>query len=189
MSLPDFLLQAWSLKDEARSGWALRGIREPESVADHSWGTALLCFLYAPQEGVDRERAVAMALVHDLAEAETGDMARGTVAPAEKARREREAMDRLAGLAAGAEERQRAAGLRRLWEEYEGRVTREAVFVRDMNLIDMCLQALRYELQGRRGGAQKLDEFFDTSEPRLGTATGRELFARVRDAYRGARRE
>lgn len=63
------------LKDVARSGWVLRGIERPESVADHSWGTAYLCLLLAPA-GIDRERSVAMALVHDLAEVETGDIPR-----------------------------------------------------------------------------------------------------------------
>lgn len=75
---------AFRLKDEPRGGWVLRGVSAPESVADHSWGTAFLCLLYAAEAGVDRDRAVAMALIHDLAEAETGDI----VARADAADRE-----------------------------------------------------------------------------------------------------
>src|SRR5690606_5214441 len=75
---------AFRLKDEARGGWLLRGVRDPESVAAHSWGTALLCLLYADDAGVDRDRAMVMALVHDLAEARTGDV----VARADAADRE-----------------------------------------------------------------------------------------------------
>ncbi|HUZ18272.1 MAG TPA: HD domain-containing protein, partial [Spirochaetia bacterium] len=48
----DALLRIYGLKDEPRAGWVLRGIRDPESVADHSWGSALLCHLYAAEAGV-----------------------------------------------------------------------------------------------------------------------------------------
>ena len=187
----ELLLRAYALKDEPRAGWLLRGISDPESVADHSWGTALLCLLFAAEEGVDRGQALAIALVHDLAEAETGDVpARAEPAgnPGEKARREREAMERL--LAGGD-----GAGVRRLWEAYEERSSREALFVRDMNLVDMCLQALKYEREGRHepadGGASDgaLDEFFATSRPRLSTATGRRLFAGALALYEAAKRE
>jgi len=46
-------LEAYRLKDTVRAGWVLRGIRDPESVADHSWGTALLCMIYGPSAGID----------------------------------------------------------------------------------------------------------------------------------------
>ena len=82
------------------------------------------------------------------------------------------------------------AGLRRLWEAYEGRASREALFVRDMNLVDMCLQALKYEREGRAGDAPgALDEFFASSGPLLSTATGRRLFERALDLYEEAKRE
>lgn len=69
MSQIDVLLEAYELKDELRSGWQLRKIADPESVAAHTWGTATLCLLFADEAGIDRGRAVSMALVHDLAEA------------------------------------------------------------------------------------------------------------------------
>ncbi len=37
------------------------------------------------------------------------------------------------------------AEIRSLWDEYEDSRTATALFVRDMNLIDMCAQALLYE--------------------------------------------
>ncbi len=91
----DTLLTLYRLKDEPRTGWQIRGIVEPESVAGHSWATALL---YAEDAGVDRDHAVAMALVHDLAESVTGDVATRVhdadraVSVAEKQVRERAAM-------------------------------------------------------------------------------------------------
>ena len=189
------LATAWfRLKDEARAGWVLRGVHEPESVADHSWGTAMLCLLYAEDAGVDRDEAIRMALLHDLAEAVTGDVvARAdaedrTVSEADKARREDTAISAL--LPAGFE------ALRAEWQAYEDKVDAVAVFVRDMNLIDMCLQAVVYQHQGRydqrvvvpsRGGYTHLDEFFVSARNRLGTAVGRRLYTHLESRYRAVR--
>ena len=64
---------AGALKRVRRRGWVLRGVTEPESVADHSFRTALLALVLARDDSFDRGRCVAMALVHDLAEAVVGD--------------------------------------------------------------------------------------------------------------------
>jgi putative hydrolase of HD superfamily len=216
----DFLLKALELKDEARSGWELRGVRGPESVADHSWGTALLCWLYAPsggraeqapadtegpdaaEKGIDRERAVLMALVHDIAEAEMGDVATRVhaserrMSAAEKRGRERAAFDTVRDLLDQSPEgggAPRAQELEALWAEYEAGETETARFVRDMNLCDMCLQALFYERGKRYDPAEaspaflhfeRLDEFFETSRGRLSTAAGWKLFRELEQRYR-----
>ena len=191
----DSFVLSLQLKSEIRSGWALRGVRSPESVADHSLGTAYLCLLYAGEAGVERARAVEMALVHDIAEAVTGDVATrvasmndATVAD-EKRRRESEAVDQL--LAEGG---QGGNLVRALWEEYEESVTPTALFVRDMNLIDMCAQALVYEA-GTHYDVETpspnfpqfegMDEFFATTRPRISTAVGLRLFGEITERYNG----
>jgi putative hydrolase of HD superfamily len=183
MSSPSIesLLGMYRLKAEPRRGWLHRGIDTPESVADHSWGTALLCLLFAEQEGVDPGRAVQIALVHDLAEAVTGDIIVSSrqIAPEmaldDKARLEREAMDQLVD----------AGKVRRLWESYEAQSSHEARFVRDMDLLDMCLQALAY--RRRDPDLHGLDEFLVSAEPRIVTATGRRLWQQALRAYEKAR--
>jgi putative hydrolases of HD superfamily len=198
-----FLEEAWQLKDQVRSGWLLRGVPEPESVADHSWGTALLVALFGEGEGVDRTRALEIALLHDVAEARTGDTPTRVrpedrqVTPEEKRRREYEAMDEiLASIRAcptGGGQKA-AEWVMERFSEYEERHTPEARFVADMNLIDMVLQALRYRRADRydkasdaldpaKGEFPGLSEFFATAEPRLSSDTGRRLFATIRDAY------
>ncbi len=192
-----FLEEAWRLKDQVRAGWLLRGVPDPESVADHCWGTALLVALFGEREGVDRTRALEIALLHDLAESRTGDIPTRVrpedrqVTPEEKRRREYEAMEAiLAPIRSG----QTAGWVMERFSEYEERRTSEARFVADMNLVDMVLQALRYRREGRydratdaldpaKDGFPGLSEFFATAEPRLSTDTGRRLFATIRDAY------
>ncbi|GAA0536285.1 HD domain-containing protein [Halorubrum ejinorense] len=196
----DAVLAAYDLKDERRTGWQLRGVDEPESVAAHSWGVAYLVTalgdrLAADLPGVDLDRALRLAVVHDVAEAETGDVATradstaGAVDPEAKEATEREAMRDLAGPLP---ERVRDA-----WEAYEARDSPEAVLVKECDLLDTCLQAVAYERDDRydpeRGEPDAfreyddLDEFFATSEPRLRTDAGRALFAAIRERYRAAR--
>jgi putative hydrolase of HD superfamily len=70
-----FLHQIGRLKAAKRTGWLDRGVpnEEAESVADHSFRTAILAWLAAGEE-LDRDKVLKLALVHDLAEALTGDI-------------------------------------------------------------------------------------------------------------------
>ncbi|MBB6090894.1 HD family hydrolase [Halobacterium salinarum] len=187
----DSLLEWFDLKDEIRTGWGLRNIDAPESVAAHTWGTASLCLLYADKEGVNRQKSVMMALIHDLGEARTGDIAtraedgRQTTPTSEKEAAERSAVTDLV-------EPFRDTKLLSLWEEYEARDTPTAQFVKDMDLIDNCLQALKYESQGRYDEAEandhfvefeNLDEFFATAAPRFRTDLGQGLFEQIKSQY------
>ncbi|MGM0448666.1 MAG: HD domain-containing protein [Methanobacteriota archaeon] len=194
------VLAAYDLKDERRTGWQLRGVDEPESVAAHSWGVAYLVVTLGDRfredlPGVDLDRALRLAVVHDVAEAETGDVATRADSTADAVDREAKvAAERkaMAALAGPLPERVRDA-----WEAYEARDSPEAVLVKECDLLDTCFQAVVYERDDRydpeRGdpGAFReyddLDEFFATTEPRLRTGTGTELFAAIRERYRAAR--
>ncbi|MDZ5812586.1 HD domain-containing protein [Halorubrum sp. AD140] len=196
----DALLDAYALKDERRTGWQLRGVEAPESVAAHAWGVAYLVLALgdrfrADLPGLDLDRALRLAVVHDVAEAETGDVATRAdptadpVDPEAKEVAEREAMVDLAGPLPDR--------VRDAWEAYEARESPEAVLVKECDLLDVCLQAVIYERDDRYDPAagdpdafreyDDLDEFFATAEPRLRTDTGRALFATLRDRYRDAR--
>lgn len=181
---------ALALKDEPRRGWVQHGVAAPETVAAHSWGTAFLCLLFADAAGVDRDHAVAIAVLHDLAEAETGDIAARLhhadreVSESAKRRLEERAMTRL--LPGG------LAELHAMWKEYETRANPAARFVREMNLIDMCLQALRYERLRRydanvvvasAGGHRHLDEFFLGARAKLETPLAKRLMDEIHTRY------
>jgi 5'-deoxynucleotidase YfbR-like HD superfamily hydrolase len=72
--LLEFLRNAGDLKMIPRTGWVQAGIKEPESVADHSFRMTLLAMVLSDQMGLDTEKVVRMALIHDLAESRTGDL-------------------------------------------------------------------------------------------------------------------
>jgi putative hydrolase of HD superfamily len=72
-----FIHEAGSLKLTPRSGWMKIGIKMPESVAEHSFRTALIAFILALKSGESIEkacRAATAALFHDLHEARTTDL-------------------------------------------------------------------------------------------------------------------
>lgn len=147
------LLGALALKALPRAGWVRRGVPGPESVAAHSWGVSWLALVLLPP-GLDRERALTYAVLHDLPEARVGDLTPHDGVPREeKARRERAAMAALcAALPDGG--RWLAA-----WEAYEAQADPEARFVRQLDRLDMALQAVAYQ----RAGGGDLTEFLDSA--------------------------
>lgn len=68
----DFAYASAMLKSTPRSGYAFLGTGH-ESVAEHSWGTAVIGYMLARMAGADTARTVHLCLFHDLHEAATGD--------------------------------------------------------------------------------------------------------------------
>ncbi|MDP2973712.1 MAG: HD domain-containing protein, partial [Candidatus Diapherotrites archaeon] len=71
----NFFQTAGKLKEVKRQGWLVKGVKDSESVADHSFMLALMAMLFAEEEKLDANKAMRMALVHDLPEALCGDIA------------------------------------------------------------------------------------------------------------------
>src|SRR2546425_10720465 len=76
-SLEDFWQLLERLKLEPRRGWKEKlRLSHVESVADHSYGVAMLCLFQGwSRGGYDLERLLKLALIHDLDEAITGGFA------------------------------------------------------------------------------------------------------------------
>jgi len=135
------------LKDLYRQGWLQSGVpaERCESVAAHTFGVALLALWLAPVHfpHLDLLKVVQMALIHDLGEAFVGDLTPADGVPAEeKHRREAQAVTRLLeGLP-------NAADLLALWQEYEAAETPEARLVRQLDRLEMGLQAAGYQSAG-----------------------------------------
>ena len=67
------LVQAGKLKQETRHCFIDK--TRKESVADHSWRTALMAFLLKNEfPEVNSEKVISMCLIHDLGESFTGDI-------------------------------------------------------------------------------------------------------------------
>jgi putative hydrolase of HD superfamily len=141
--LIDFLSTVGRLKRLPRTGWMEAGIKEPESVADHSFRTAVLAMVLADLEGLDSDKAMRMALLHDLAEAETGDLTpdQKSEMGAAYASEERRASERILSTLPKA----LSGAYTSLLVEYNRGESAEALAVARADRLEMLLQALEYE--------------------------------------------
>lgn len=132
-SLPEeasLLLVLDRLRDEVRANPLGQGERR-ERVAEHSWFVAVAVPLLAgfSPEPIDVARATLLAVVHDLAEAFTGDTFAFGPDVAGQRVREHLAMDAL-----DVESRSAAiTTLVGLWRDYEDQATPEARFVKGLD--------------------------------------------------------
>ena len=148
--LIDFIAEVGKLKRLPRTGWVESGVPDPESVADHSFRVALISLVLADEKGLDSLRAVRMALIHDLAEAETGDLTPGQKEADLRGftRAEGVAMTKLLEkLPETIRETYIAA-----WREFSEASTEEARLVRDADKLEMVIQASEYQGEGGDGG-------------------------------------
>ncbi|MGV8176227.1 MAG: HD domain-containing protein [Candidatus Bilamarchaeaceae archaeon] len=70
----DFIFESGQLKLVKRSGWWVAGIKDPESVADHSYRAAVIAFVLADMEGADPHKLASALLFHDLPESRIQDL-------------------------------------------------------------------------------------------------------------------
>jgi putative hydrolases of HD superfamily len=157
-----------------RTGWLLRGVVEPESIAEHSFGVCLVATLLiddlrAKGVEVDGERVLRMALVHDAAEAFTGDIPM----PAKTEKLDAVLEETEALLLSRVLSKPQLT----LWMEAEEGHTLEARIVKAADKVQMLIKALTYEQQ-RRG---RLDEFWASTKNRrhMDLDFARELFAEL----------
>ncbi|MGH9768539.1 MAG: HD domain-containing protein [Blastocatellia bacterium] len=161
--LISFLAELMRLKSVPRIGWLLRGVRDVESVASHSFGVAVVAMLLADRARargveVNVERLLRMALLHDMTESRTGDLPstikryfdKASIKAADE-RIAKEMLTRLGDLSESYLE---------LWFDYEHRASIESRLVKAADKLDLLLQSREYE----KGGARSLQEFWDTAD-------------------------
>ncbi|KAM4125742.1 hypothetical protein ACB094_01G333300 [Castanea mollissima] len=163
----DFLSLCHRLKTTKRAGWVKRDVKDPESIADHMYRMGLMALIASDIPGLDRDKCIKIAIVHDIAEAIVGDITPSDgISKEEKSRREREALDHMCKLLGGGS---RAQEIGELWLEYEENSSPEAKIVKDLDKVEMILQALEYENEQ----GKDLDEFFQSTAGKFQTELGK----------------
>lgn len=144
----DFVMELDRLKAVTRKVKPI-GLDRYENSAEHSWQIALFAVALAPYASgtPDIGRVMAMLLVHDIGEIETGDvMVFFEEGLADRKKAERAAIDRIFGMLPDAE----ADYLRGLWIEFEEERTMEARFAHAIDRAMPALLNLRNEGQSWR---------------------------------------
>jgi putative hydrolase of HD superfamily len=150
IGITKYLYEIGHLKHLKRSGWWRMGVREPESVAEHSYRTAVIGYVLACLDGADPEKTASMCLFHDAAETRIGDL--HWVAKRYLSTKEGE-------QAAFTEQTEQlpedlASRIQALIGEYKERSSQEAQLVREADLLECLLQAREYEIQGYTKGLE-----------------------------------
>jgi len=148
------------LKKVPRVGWIVKvGVKNPESVADHSFAVALISMLAGDMLGLNTLHMVRLALLHDLSESLTGDIQPGDLPTKKKHRLERRAFRALT--------KDLPLDIRLLYREifddFLQQKSQEAKLVSQIDKLEMALQAESYEKDGYR----RLEEFYRTAEAKV----------------------
>lgn len=162
------------LKQLFRKGW-LRSIspEKCESVADHTFGVAMMAWLLAEEffPELNREKVLKLSLVHDIAEIYAGDITPyDGLTPEEKNARELEALKKIFSRIPNGD------SYIALWEEFENGSSPEARFVKQIDRLEMALQAGVYEHQ------YEIDpeEFFDSAARSIQTPALKSVLDEIR---------
>jgi 5'-deoxynucleotidase YfbR-like HD superfamily hydrolase/uncharacterized protein YndB with AHSA1/START domain len=162
------------LKQLYRQGWLQRGIPKSlcESVAEHSFSMALLALLLMDwiSPDLDRQQVLLMALIHDLGEIYAGDFTPADGVPLEeKHGLEARSIQHVFGdLPDGQRYLQ-------VWQAYAQGESPEARFVKQVDRLEMALQASIYARRGFPG----MQDFFDSASDTLREGPLRQLLVEV----------
>jgi putative hydrolases of HD superfamily len=139
-----FLYEMGQLKRVKRSGWWIAGVMDPESVAEHSFRTAVVAYILAQLEGADLGKVVSMALFHDMSEARTNDAHRIVRRYVDWEGVDKKVVeDQSKRLPEKMGER-----ITSIISEFEQAGSLEARVVRDADLLECLVQAREYQTLG-----------------------------------------
>lgn len=160
------------LKHLSRTGWMKKGIKNPETVASHSWQMALMALALSGRVDAqyDFNKVIKLCLCHDLAESIIGDITPNEKEYIQKITAEKQAIDKIA------EEGDFPEAIL-LFEEYENNLTPEARLAHDLDKIDMYIQSLDYE---KKYPEKDLSEFRRSAVSKIQTPLGEAILEDIR---------
>jgi len=165
-NLLNFFIETGKLKSKKRKGWIFRGVREPETIADHTFRMAIMAWILGEQKKFNINKLLKMSLIHDLCEVYAGDTTpydkllpkdkkkwkkitqewprftkkeKGKIFQ-EKYKKENQALERMILKLPPSLKKE----IKNLWIDYEKGLTPEGRFVHQVDRVENLLQALEY---------------------------------------------
>ncbi len=134
-----FYTKAEKLKTTMRHSWLADSNRQ-ESTAEHSWMLGLLAIVLADEleRKVDKSKVIEMVIVHDLAEAVTGDIPSFEISTRQNNKHKAEEKA-LAYIVADLPKKTQKRIID-LWNEFEECKTLEARFANSLDKVEACIQ-------------------------------------------------
>ena len=136
MDLLEILKVSSRLKTTMRHCWTMEG--RQESVADHSWRTALMAMLLKDEEEFreyDMDKVMEMCLIHDLGECFTGDIPTFV-----KTDSDRKVEDNLLSIWVKGMPQEVSADISALYREMDEQKTPEAKLYKSLDKLEALIQ-------------------------------------------------
>jgi len=163
--------EAGLLKKIKRSGWWVAGIKDPESVADHSFRCALMGYYMAHLENVDPFKVMAMALFNDIHEARINDLHKmGHHYIDFKGAEKKVFKDQVVYL-----DKRVKSELTGLRKEYDAQKSKASIVARDADILECLLQAKEYY----DSGYLKAEKFFKMAPDHLKTKSAKKFWKQI----------
>jgi putative hydrolases of HD superfamily len=139
-ALVNFIFEAGQLKRVARSGWWIAHINDPETVAEHTFRSALIGFLLASEEGANPDRTASICVFHDLHETRLNDLHK----IGHKYLDFRDAENKAFSDQINPLPRKLPQTLLSLMKEYGTDGSKEGILAKDAELLECAFQAKEY---------------------------------------------
>jgi len=157
------------LKRVRRSGWWVLGLKDAESVADHSFRCAVIGYLIAKEEKASPYKVLVMTLFNDMHEARINDL--------HKMAQRYIKLERAEDAAFNEQIEKLSPGVRKelyfLRGEYRSQKTKESIVSRDADILECLIQAKEYKEHGFKEAAK----FMKKAPAALRTKTAKKLWA------------
>jgi len=139
----EYLFELGMLKHAKWSGWWIAGVKDPETIAEHSFRTAILASILATMEGADAAKATQFAVFHDTQETRVGDIPHIGRRYLTAADNDAVTADQVAACPPAV-----AAAVQAVVDEYERQDSAEALIAHDADKLECLVQAVEYRHQG-----------------------------------------
>lgn len=183
--ISDYIFELNALKKFRHSGTKLAGVKEPDTIAEHAYRTAVIGYILAKAEKADAEKVMLMCLLHDNAETRITDLHKvarryiDTKKPEKTAYKEQ--LQNLPPEIA-----------KTFWDgfvQYEDMTTKEGIVARDADMLETAFQAKEYLDTGYKA----CKDWIDNVEKCVKTGTAKKLVKIIRkkpftDWWRGLKK-
>lgn len=164
-SIANFFYEVNKLKNTPRSGAFAAGIKYPDSVADHSCGTAFIAFVLAKMEGADPYKTTTIAALHEMPETRIMDVDAVGRKYISKSTEKVVLEDQLSSLP-----KEISDSLRFLLD-YTTDNSKEMIVARDADFLELMLQMIIY----KEAGFSNVQHWIDELPGRMITKSAKDL--------------
>lgn len=170
------------LKQIKRQQWLKLGIKDPESVSEHSYSAWLIAMFFLPEEynmdSYSKKEILDMLLIHDMAEATIGDQTTSLIEPRKELKEQNDILRKLF-LKGTYPNIANLTYFYNIWTGYYNGINTNARIARDINLLQTVYTFCEYFCKLPEKFNIKQVEMWINEKSNLKTDIGHQLFDRL----------